>query len=120
MAERALFFWNNDHVVNLIAHNRQVILPIVLPALEKNVRNHWNQAVVNLTFNVKKMFAEMDEELFLTCHAQYEEEEEELTLAAEKRKEAWERLEHAASRQPIAGNTAVLVTPPLATTSIAC
>lgn len=119
MAERALFFWNNDHVVNLIAHNRQVILPIVLPALEKNVRNHWNQAVLNLTFNVKKMFAEMDEELFLTCHAQYEEEEEELTLAAEKRKEAWEQLEHAASRQPIAGNTAVLVTP-LATTSIAC
>ncbi|KAF3447211.1 hypothetical protein FNV43_RR12391 [Rhamnella rubrinervis] len=118
VAERALFFWNNDNVVNLIAHNRQVILPIILPALEKNVQNHWNQAVLNLTFNVRKMFAEMDEELFLTCHAQYEEEEEELTLAAEKRKEAWKRLEHVASLQPIAGKTAVLVTP-LATT-ISC
>lgn len=118
MAERALFLWNNDHIVNLIGHHREVILPIILPAIERNIQNHWNQAVLNLTLNVRKMFAEMDDELFLSCHTQYKEEEVELNLATKKRKEAWERLEHVASLQPIAGNTAVLVTP--LATSIAC
>lgn len=118
VAERALFLWNNDQIVNLIAHNRQVILPILFPVLEKNAQSHWNQAVLNLTLNVRKMFSEMDDVLFLACHTQHREEEARLSLAAEKRKEAWERLENAASLQPIAGNTAVLVTP--LATSIAC
>ncbi|XVE63557.1 hypothetical protein DITRI_Ditri07aG0029900 [Diplodiscus trichospermus] len=118
VAERALFFWNNDQIVNLIAHNRHVILPIILPALEKNAQNHWNQAVLNLTLNVRKMFMEMDDELFVSCHTQFKEEEAKLGVLAEKRKEVWERLENAASLQPITGNTAVLVTP--LATSIAC
>ncbi|KAF7817210.1 serine/threonine protein phosphatase 2A 57 kDa regulatory subunit B' kappa isoform-like [Senna tora] len=111
VAERALFLWNNDHIVNLIAHNRQVILPIVFPALERNAQNHWNQAVLNLTLNIRKMFIEMDEKLFVSCHSHFKEEEAFLSSAAEKRKEAWERLEHAASLQPMIGNTAVLVSP---------
>lgn len=101
--------WNNDHIVNMIAHNRQVILPIIFPALEKNSENHWNHAVLNLTLNIRKMFLEMDEKLFLSCHANYKEEEAALSLAAEQRKEAWKKLEHAASLQPVIGNTAVLV-----------
>lgn len=115
MAERALFFWNNDQIVNLIAHNRHAILPIILPTLEKNAQNHWNHAVLNLTFNVRKMFIEMDDALFMSCHTHFKEEEATLSILAQKRKEAWERLENAASLQPITGNTAVLVTP-LATT----
>lgn len=111
VAERALFLWNNDHIVNLIAHNRQVILPIIFPALERNSQSHWNQAVLNLTLNIRKMFIEMDEKLFLSCHAHFKEEEAFLSSAAEKRKEAWERLERAASLQPVIGNTAVLVSP---------
>lgn len=118
MAERTLFLWNNDQIVNLIAHNRQVILPIIFPALEKNARNHWNQAVLNLTLNVRKMFSEMDDALFVACHDHFKEEEAKQSIAAAKQKEAWERLENAASLQPIAGNTAVLVTP--LATSIAC
>ncbi|XVF88197.1 hypothetical protein PTKIN_Ptkin19aG0030900 [Pterospermum kingtungense] len=118
VAERALFFWNNDQIVNLIAHNRHVILPIILPALEKNAQNHWNHAVLNLTLNVRKIFMEMDDGLFMSCHAQFKEEEAKLIILAEKRKEAWERLESAASLKPISGNTAVLVTP--LSTSIAC
>ncbi|XP_022749543.1 serine/threonine protein phosphatase 2A 57 kDa regulatory subunit B' kappa isoform-like [Durio zibethinus] len=111
VAERALFFWNNDQIVNLIAHNRHVILPIILPALEKNAQNHWNQSVVNLTLNVRKLFMEMDDGLFISCHTHFKEEEAKLSILAEKRKEAWGRLENAASLQPITGNTAVLVTP---------
>ncbi|KAF7830231.1 serine/threonine protein phosphatase 2A 57 kDa regulatory subunit B' kappa isoform-like [Senna tora] len=109
VAERALFLWNNDHIVNLIAHNRQVILPIIFPALERNSQNHWNHAVLNLTLNIRKLFLEMDEKLFLACHTLFKEEEAALSLAAEQRKEAWKQLEHAASLQPVIGNTPVLV-----------
>ncbi|KAK7293602.1 hypothetical protein RJT34_16472 [Clitoria ternatea] len=109
VAERALFLWNNDHIVNLIAHNRQVILPIIFPSLDRNVQSHWNPAVINLTHNIRKMFLEMDEKLFISCHNHYKEEEAVLSLAAEKRKDAWKQLEHAASLRPVIGNTAVLV-----------
>ncbi|KAF5179917.1 Serine/threonine protein phosphatase 2A regulatory subunit [Thalictrum thalictroides] len=115
VAERALFLWNNDHIVGLIAHNRQVILPLIFPALERNTRNHWNQAVLNLTVNMKKMFIEMDNELVLFCQGIYDEEEAKESSESERRKGIWERLETVASSQPLTGNTAVLVKP---TTSI--
>ncbi|KAG5225335.1 serine/threonine protein phosphatase [Salix suchowensis] len=118
VAERALFLWNNDQIVNLIAHNRLVILPIIFPALEKNAHNHWNQGVLNLTLNIRKMFSDMDEALYLACLDQFKEDEEKQSLLAEQRKEAWQRLEYAASLKPVTGNTAVLVTP--LATSIAC
>ncbi|KAM0932421.1 putative protein phosphatase 2A, regulatory B subunit, B56, armadillo-like helical [Dioscorea sansibarensis] len=111
VAERALFLWNNDHIVSLVAHNRQVIMPLIFPAFERNIRSHWNQAVLNVTLNVKKMFSEMDEELFLSCERKFEEEEDELIALEEKRRITWERLETAAASQPVTGNTAVLVTP---------
>ncbi|GAU41972.1 hypothetical protein TSUD_306780 [Trifolium subterraneum] len=111
VSERALYLWNNDHIVNLIAHNRQVILPTIFPALERNSQSHWNPAVLNLTHNVRKMFVEMDEKLFLTSQSQYKEEEAMLTLESEKRNEAWKQLEHTASLKPVVGNTAVLVSP---------
>lgn len=118
VAERALFLWNNDQIVNLIAHNRQVLIPVLFPALERNARSHWNQAVINLTLNVRKMLSEMDDELFMACHAQFQEEDNKLIQEAQKRKETWDQLEKEASLQPVSENTAVLVTP--LATSITC
>ncbi|KAL6610620.1 hypothetical protein ACP70R_040589 [Stipagrostis hirtigluma subsp. patula] len=109
VAERALFVWNNDHIISLIAQNRQVLMPIVVPALEQNSQNHWNQAVLNLTANVKKMFSEMDEDLFSSCLAKYKEDEEKRVSLEAKRTLTWQKLESAASFQPVTGHTAVLV-----------
>lgn len=111
VAERALFLWNNDHLMNLIAQNRQVILPLIYPALERNARCHWNQSVLNVTMNIRKMFSEMDGDLFLACQRKFQEEEEKRVVMEEKRKLIWERLETAATFQPVTRNTAVLVTP---------
>ncbi|KAF3441954.1 hypothetical protein FNV43_RR15870 [Rhamnella rubrinervis] len=119
VAERAHLLWNNEHVLNLVTHNHQVILPLVFSALERNTRNHWNQAVLNLTLNVKKIFYEIDEELVLACQCKLEEEDLKLSAAAEKRRLTWERLETAAAGlQPPAGN--FLVPPKPATCSVAC
>ena len=45
VGERALFLWNNDYIVSLVAQNRHLVLPIVFGALERNARTHWNAAV---------------------------------------------------------------------------
>lgn len=60
VAERALFLWNNDHIEKLIKQNQEVILPIIFPYLEKNTRNHWNDAVQSLTLNIRKIFSDLD------------------------------------------------------------
>jgi serine/threonine-protein phosphatase 2A regulatory subunit B' len=43
VAERALYYWKNPYVVNLMSMNVHVILPLVFPALFTNSRTHWNQ-----------------------------------------------------------------------------
>ena len=52
VAETAHLLWNNEHILNLIMQNRQVILPLVLSAIVHNGQSHWNQAVLNLTQNI--------------------------------------------------------------------
>ena len=51
------------------------VLPHVFAALEANARSHWNPAVHGLTCNVRKMFQEMDEQLYEECRQRYEKEE---------------------------------------------
>ncbi|KAL0450753.1 UNVERIFIED_CONTAM: Serine/threonine protein phosphatase 2A regulatory subunit B' eta isoform [Sesamum latifolium] len=108
VAERALFLWNNDHIENLIKQNRKVILPIVFPALEKNARNHWNQAVRSLTLNVRKIFSDVDPELFEECLLKFQEDEAREEETKSKREAAWKHLEQIATMKA-ASNEAVLV-----------
>lgn len=99
VAERALFLWNNDHIVNLVAQNRQVIVPLIFSALEKNASCHWSLAVNGLTANVRKMFQDLDQELFQDCQKRYLEDEDKAKAVEEKREKTWKRLEMlAASR----------------------
>lgn len=98
VAERALYFWNNEHIVSLIAQNRNVILPLIFEALEKNIRGHWNQAVNGLTANVQRMFQEMDIELFEECERQYLEKETRARDLEERRELTWKRLEAVAAQ----------------------
>lgn len=103
-----MFLWNNDHVENLIKQNRKVILPIIFPALEKNARGHWNQAVQSLTLNVRKIFSDVDPELFEECLRKFEEDEAHEEEDKTKREMTWKRLEEIAAMKA-ASNEAVLV-----------
>ncbi|KAK4377711.1 hypothetical protein RND71_004007 [Anisodus tanguticus] len=98
VAERALFLWNNEHIVGLIAQNRNVILPIIFDALQKNIDNHWNQVIHGLTVNVRKMFMEMDADLFDECQRQYSEKAARATELEEQRELRWQRLAAAAAQ----------------------
>ncbi|XP_059670018.1 serine/threonine protein phosphatase 2A 57 kDa regulatory subunit B' theta isoform-like [Cornus florida] len=108
VAERALFLWNNDHIENLIKQNRKVILPIIFPALERNARNHWNQAVQSLTLNVRKIFSDIDPELFEECSLKFQEDEAREQDVKLKREATWKRLEEIAAMKA-ASNEPVLV-----------
>ncbi|KAG5253241.1 hypothetical protein OIU76_020942 [Salix suchowensis] len=99
VAERALFLWNNEHIVSLIAQNRSVVLPIIFEALEKNIHGHWNQAVHGLTVNVRKMFLEMDTELFEECQRQYVEKKSRARDVEEQRELTWKRLADVAAHR---------------------
>lgn len=114
VAERALFLWNNDHIVSLIAQNRHAILPIILPALERNTRNHWNQSVHSLTLNVRKIFLEMDQDLFQDCQNKFHEDEEKDRAVQEKRELTWKCLEDVAASKAVS-NQHVLVPHPAGT-----
>ena len=97
VAERALFLWNNDHIVSLVNQNRVTILPIIFPAIEKNAKSHWNQAVHGLTLNARKMFSDMDQELFDECKRRFEDEEAKADALKEKREAIWKCLEAVAA-----------------------
>ena len=75
VAERSLFLWNNEYIVSLVAQQRGAVLPLVFAALERNAASHWNPAVHGLTCNVRKMFQDMDEQLYEECRLRYEAEE---------------------------------------------
>ena len=70
VAERALFLWNNEHIVGQIQIHRKVVLPLVFEALARNMdakSRHWNTTVHGLNGNVVKLFMEMDSDLFDKC-----------------------------------------------------
>ncbi|KAL9225569.1 hypothetical protein vseg_001475 [Gypsophila vaccaria] len=96
VAERALYLWSNDHVENLIKQNSKVILPTILPALERNRHTHWNQAVQSLTANVRKIFADADPELFKECLRKFEEDEAKEKEVKAKQEAIWRHLEEMA------------------------
>jgi len=96
VAERALFLWNNDHIEGLIKQNSKVILPIIFPALERNTKGHWNQAVQSLSLNVRKIFMDHDPTLFEECRKKFEEEEAQEASKKLKREAIWKRLEEIA------------------------
>lgn len=102
--------WNNDHIESLIKQNRKIILPLVLPALEKNAQNHWNPAVKSLTINVRKIFFDADPELYEECLIKFKEDEAQEEDVKSKQEAKWKRLEEIAAMKA-ASNEPVLVSP---------
>eukprot|EP00930_Biecheleria_cincta_P026037 TRINITY_DN1841_c0_g2_i1.p1 TRINITY_DN1841_c0_g2~~TRINITY_DN1841_c0_g2_i1.p1 ORF type:complete len:487 (+),score=124.03 TRINITY_DN1841_c0_g2_i1:151-1611(+) len=93
VAERTLFFWNTDYIVKLINANRHELFPIIIGALYRNSKHHWNSAVHGLTFNVLKLLMEADPQLFDECSAKHRTDEEEETGREQARAQKWKALQ---------------------------
>lgn len=102
VVERALFLWNNEHLVNsgcLSRLNAQTVLPIIYGPLYKNSSGHWNATVEGLAQNVLKMYMEYDLALYDKCTAAYFREEEEAKKKLEALNEKWHAIEQMAAQQ---------------------
>lgn len=74
VAERALYFWNNEYILSLIEDCSALVMPIMFPALYRISKEHWNQTIVALVYNVLKTFMEMNGKLFDELTANYKAE----------------------------------------------
>lgn len=92
VAERALYFWNNEYIVNLIGDNVQVILPIVFSALYQNSKAHWNRTIHGLVYNALKLFMEINPSLFEMCTNDYKDQRQMEKQKMADREDAWKRL----------------------------
>ncbi|KAK7104554.1 serine/threonine-protein phosphatase 2A 56 kDa regulatory subunit epsilon isoform-like isoform X1 [Littorina saxatilis] len=93
VAERALYFWNNEYIMNLIEENSNVILPIMFPSLYRISKEHWNQTIVALVYNVLKTFMEMNSKLFDELTSNYKAERQKEKKKEKDREELWKRLD---------------------------
>ena len=103
VAERALFLWNNEYLVSLVAQNRHAVLPLVYGVLSDN-KNHWNQTVANLAYNVLKLFMEMDQALFDEVKNEHEVTQDQKEKRKAETEAEWESLLKEAAAMEAEGN----------------
>jgi len=95
VAERTLFLWHNQYIVQLINGRRQEILPIIAPALIACSRSHWNQAVLSLVSNVIRLLQEADQQLWSRAVDMSTSAEEKRDDKLKKRSSNWSKLSEA-------------------------
>ncbi|KAF6352135.1 protein phosphatase 2 regulatory subunit B'gamma [Rhinolophus ferrumequinum] len=100
VAERALYYWNNEYIMSLISDNAAKILPIMFPSLYRNSKSHWNKTIHGLIYNALKLFMEMNQKLFDDCTQQFKAEKLKEKLKMKEREEAWVKIENLAKANP--------------------
>uniref|UniRef100_UPI00398E770D serine/threonine-protein phosphatase 2A 56 kDa regulatory subunit alpha isoform n=1 Tax=Pristiophorus japonicus TaxID=55135 RepID=UPI00398E770D len=93
VAERALYFWNNEYILSLIEDNSEKILPIMFGSLYRISKEHWNPTIVALVYNVLKTLMEMNGALFDELTASYKAERQREKKKEQDREELWKNLE---------------------------
>jgi len=93
VAERALYFWNNEYIMSLIEENNAVIMPIMFPALYRISKEHWNQTIVALVYNVLKTFMEMNSILFDELTASYKADRQKEKKRERERDDLWKKMQ---------------------------
>lgn len=88
VAERALCLWQSSQIVEHIKDHAQVLLPIVFPALKKDI-DHWHQSVKDLAEQVVEMYNQEHGEF---CRDHARELESQDSKLNKIRKEKWGKL----------------------------
>ncbi|KAH8855964.1 Serine/threonine-protein phosphatase 2A 56 kDa regulatory subunit delta isoform [Schistosoma japonicum] len=100
VAERALYFWSNDYILQLMHDHVDEILPIMFPALYRT-KEHWNKTIHGLVYNALKLFMEMNQKLFDTCTQRYKEDRQKSREEAKRRERVWATLHETAKGNPM-------------------
>ncbi|NXE47560.1 2A5A phosphatase, partial [Casuarius casuarius] len=102
VAERALYFWNNEYILSLIEENIDKILPIMFGSLYKISKEHWNPTIVALVYNVLKTLMEMNGKLFDELTSSYKAERQREKKKELEREELWRKLEELKLKKALA------------------
>ncbi|KAM3505488.1 hypothetical protein MY11210_007944 [Beauveria gryllotalpidicola] len=92
VAERALYFWNNEYFCNLVSDNVEIILPIMFAPLYENSKGHWNRTIHGMVYNAMKLFMEINPQLFDDCSHEYTEHQNSAAEREALRERKWAAL----------------------------
>lgn len=93
VAERALYFWNNEYVVSLIEENSEALLPIMFDSLYRISKEHWNKTIVALVYNVLKTMMQMNSKLFDDLTNSYKADKQKEMNKKKEREDLWRKLD---------------------------
>lgn len=106
VAERALYFWNNEYFCNLVSDNVEIILPIMFAPLYENSKGHWNRTIHGMVYNAMKLFMEINPQLFDDCSHEYTEQQNSLAERELVRAQKWAALDEQANERRLSMGTA--------------
>ncbi|KAK4155473.1 phosphatase 2A regulatory B subunit-domain-containing protein [Chaetomidium leptoderma] len=113
VAERALYFWNNEYFCNLVSDNVEIILPIMFAPLYENSKGHWNRTIHGMVYNAMKLFMEINPQLFDDCSHEYTEQQNSAPAREALRQRKWAAIQDQANKRNVAnGSTATAGAPP--------
>ncbi|THD23786.1 Serine/threonine-protein phosphatase 2A 56 kDa regulatory subunit beta isoform [Fasciola hepatica] len=107
VSERALFLWNDEYILSLMAENIDLICPIVFPALNE-AKTHWNKIIQGLVFSAVNWMMEIDQKLVEKCSRNLEADGRKAVEDARRRKDNWAKLE-AAVKQGRTGSMQTII-----------
>ncbi|KAI0150290.1 phosphatase 2A regulatory B subunit-domain-containing protein [Xylariaceae sp. FL1272] len=99
VAERALYFWNNEYFCNLVSDNVEIILPIMFAPLYENSKGHWNRTIHGMVYNAMKLFMEINPQLFDDCSHDYNEQQNNAPARQALRDRKWAAITDQASKK---------------------
>ncbi|KAI1500977.1 phosphatase 2A regulatory B subunit-domain-containing protein [Biscogniauxia marginata] len=105
VAERALYFWNNEYFCNLVSDNVEIILPIMFAPLYENSKGHWNRTIHGMVYNAMKLFMEINPQLFDDCSHDYNEAQNNALAREALRERKWAALKEQAAKNKANGNS---------------
>ncbi|CAK7265300.1 serine/threonine-protein phosphatase 2A 56 kDa regulatory subunit delta isoform [Sporothrix epigloea] len=106
VAERALYFWNNEYFCNLVSDNVEIILPIMFAPLYENSKGHWNRTIHGMVYNAMKLFMEINPQLFDDCSHEYTEHQQSAGAREALREHKWTAIQEQANLRRVANNNA--------------
>ncbi|KAI8984697.1 phosphatase 2A regulatory B subunit-domain-containing protein [Mycotypha africana] len=105
VAERALYFWNNEYFITLLSQNMNVLMPIIFPILYQTSKTHWNRTILGLIFNALKLCMNLNPQLFDQCVNQYKHQKQNERKRQREREENWKILQ-----RKVSGTTSLTIT----------
>ncbi|KAI1474213.1 hypothetical protein K445DRAFT_144827 [Daldinia sp. EC12] len=103
VAERALYFWNNEYFCNLVSDNVDIILPIMFAPLYENSKGHWNRTIHGMVYNAMKLFMEINPQLFDDCSHEYTEQQNNAAAREALRERKWAAITEQANKRKMNG-----------------